>query len=80
MTHIARAIVTSRNCLQPLTDVASECPLCLHHEQVLAAIITLAMSDIPCTCDGASRRFTCDYLLAMATINYHAINQKGMKF
>ena len=25
-----------------------------YHEQLLEAIITLAMSGIPCTCDGAS--------------------------
>ena len=48
---------------KPLTDV--NLPSIWYHEQVLAAIIILAMSDIPCTCDGASlmvylRLFTCN--------------------
>ena len=61
---------------KPVTDVAKlnadfACDLLStkSNEQVLEAIITLAMSDIPCTLMVHLQWFTPDYLLAMATRN-----------
>ena len=65
--------------IKPMADVASKCRFCLrfahyvqsNHKQVLDAIVTLANSDIPYTCDVASAmvKNTCDDLLAMTSRN-----------
>ena len=63
-------------CIMPLTDVTSKCPFACdlltiwYHEQVLAAIISLAMS-YPVLAMVHPRWSTCNYLLTMATRNNH---------
>ena len=46
--------LSPRQMLQVNGLFAWDLPTIWYRDQVLAAIITLAMSDIPCTCDGAS--------------------------